>query len=416
MQTHLLRLLQRGVGVGVAGLHVLVHVGAFRPPVGHADLLPLIDEGRPLLEQVHGGKTFGALRPEFLASVAGNDSGMVVVFDVKGVPAPAAELFLPGGKGFFHPPQAELHGQVIGEQAVGGDALELDHHVQLAVLLVNVRQRPFRRHHGGFRQREAVVVIQHVVLEFAQVFVDAGAVIVVWHPLAGRHQVIVRQAFLLGDVGDHVLPEAVHPHVQPEAQNPLHFLPHLGVVHIQVGLLHGEQVQIVFPPNLVKRPGFPLKEGIPVVGELPAGLSGTPDVVVGVRVDALAAFLEPFMLVAGVVHHEIHDDLHVPGVSALQHLFKRLHAAEFRRDVPVIGNIVAAVRPGGGVDGGKPDAVAAQTFDVVQLFIHTPQVAHAVTVAVLEGSRPDLVKHLVLVPPFALHAVHSFLGFVFIIA
>ena len=259
-------------------------------------------------------------------------------------------------------------------------------------------------------------MIQHVVLEFIQIFVDAGAVIVVWHPLAGRHQVIVGQTFFFGDVGDDVLPEAVHPHVQPEAQNPLHFLPHLGVVHIQVGLLHGEQVQVVFPPNLVKRPGFPLKEGIPVVGELPAGLSGTPDVVVGVGVDALAAFLKPFMLVAGVVHHEIHDDLHVPGVGTLQHLFKRLHAAEFRRDVPVIGNIVAAVRPGGGVDGGKPDAVAAQTFDVVQLFIHTPQVAHAVTVAVLEGSRPDLVKHLVLVPPFALHAVHSFLGFVFIIA
>ena len=340
---------------------------------------------------------------------------MVVVFDVKGVPAPAAKLFLPGGKGFFHPPQAEFRGEVIGEQTVGGDTLELDHHVQLTVLFIDIRQRPLRRHHGGLRQGEAVVVIQHVVLELVQVFVDAGAVIVVWHPLAGRHQVIVGQTFLFGDVGDDVLPEAVHPHVQPEAQNLLHFLPHLGVVHIQVGLLHGEQVQVVFPPNLVKRPGFPLKEGVPVVGELPAGLSGTPDVVVGVGVDAPAAFLEPFMLVAGVVHHEIHNDLHVPGVSALQHFFECLHAAEFRRDVPVIGNIVAAVRPGGWVDGGKPDAVAAQTFDVVQLFVHAPQVAHAVAVAVFEGSRPDLVKHFVLVPPFALHAVHSFLGFAFII-
>ena len=122
------------------------------------------------------------------------------------------------------------------------------------------------------------------------------------------------------------------------------------------------------------------------------------------------------MLVAGVVHHQIHDNFHVPGMGALQHLFEGLHAAKFRRDVPVIGDVVAAVRPGGGVDGGKPDAVAAQTFDVVQLFVHAPQVAHAVTVAVLEGSRPDLVKHLVLVPPFALHAVHSFLEFDYIIA
>ena len=259
-------------------------------------------------------------------------------------------------------------------------------------------------------------MIQHVVLELVQVFVDAGAVIVVWHPLAGRHQVVVRQTFLFGDVGDDVLPEAVHPHVQPEAQNPLHFLPHLRVIHVQVRLLHGEQVQVVFAANLVECPGLSLKEGVPIVGELPAGLSGTPDIIIGVGVDALTAFLEPFMLVAGVVHHKIHDDLHVPGVSALQHLLECRHAAEFRRDVPVIGNIVAAVRPGGGVDGGKPDAVAAQTFDVVQLFIHAPQVAHAVAVAVLEGSRPDLVKYLVLVPPFALHAVHSFLEFDYIIA
>ena len=81
--------------VQVAALHVVDLVDGCKIHIGKAQLLPLIDEGRPLLEQVHGGKTFGALRPEFLASVAGNDSGMVVVFDVKGVPAPAAKLFLP---------------------------------------------------------------------------------------------------------------------------------------------------------------------------------------------------------------------------------------------------------------------------------------------------------------------------------
>ena len=32
--------------------------------------------------------------------------------------------------------------------------------------------------HGGFRQGEAVIMIQHVVLEFIQVFVDAGAMVV----------------------------------------------------------------------------------------------------------------------------------------------------------------------------------------------------------------------------------------------
>ena len=35
-----------------AGLDILVHIGAFRPPVQHTDLLALVDEGGALLEQV----------------------------------------------------------------------------------------------------------------------------------------------------------------------------------------------------------------------------------------------------------------------------------------------------------------------------------------------------------------------------
>ena len=71
--------------------------------------------------------------------------------------------------------------------------------------------------------------------------------------------------------------------------------------------------------------------------------------------------------------------------------------------------IVAAVGTGGGVDGGEPDAVAAQGLDVVQLFIDTPQVAHAVAVTVLEAARPDLIEYHILVPAVSCHFGHSFL-------
>ena len=113
------------------------------------------------------------------------------------------------------------------------------------------------------------------------------------------------------------------------------------------------------------------------------------------------------MLVAGVVDDQIHHQLHAAVMYALQHLFEGLHAAEFRGDIHVIGDVIAAVRAGGGVNGGEPDTVASQGLDVVQLFQHAPEIAHAISVAVLEAAGPDLIEHHVLVPAAAFHADSS---------
>ena len=167
-------------------------------------------------------------------------------------------------------------------------------------------------------------------------------------------------------------------------------------------------MQIVFPPDLIPGPGLALEVAVPVVGQAAAGFGRPPDVVVGIGLDAAAALLEPVMLVAGVVDHQIHDHLHAPPVGAVQHLPEGLHAAEFRGHIHIIGNIVAAVRPGGGIDGREPDAVHAQRFQIVQLFQNTPQIAHAVSVAVLEAPGPDLIEYAVLVPAGSFHRHHSF--------
>ena len=65
------------------------------------------------------------------------------------------------------------------------------------------------------------------------------------------------------------------------------------------------------------------------------------------------------MLIAGVIDHQIHNDLHIPGMGTLQNGFESFHTAKLGSDIHVIGNIVAAIRTGGGIDGGKPDAVTA---------------------------------------------------------
>ena len=232
-----------------------------------------------------------------------------------------------------------------------------------------------------------------------------GAVIIVGHTLVDGEEMVVGETFLLGDVGDDVLAEAVHAHVEPEAENLLHFLADEGIVHVEVGLLHRKEVEIILPALLIPCPCLTLKVGIPVVGQLAVRLGIPPDVIVGVGLDALTALLEPLVFVAGVVYHQIHDELHAPLMDTLEDLAEGFHAAELRRDVHIVCNVIAAVRTGRGIDGGEPDAVAAETLDIVQLLQHAPEIAHAVAVAVLEAAGPDLIEYHVLIPAVSCHTV-----------
>ena len=60
-----------------------------------------------------------------------------------------------------------------------------------------------------------------------------GPVLVKRQPVDSRQErYSVRQALLLGNVGNHVLAEAVYTHVQPETHDFLDFLAHFRVVHV----------------------------------------------------------------------------------------------------------------------------------------------------------------------------------------
>ena len=92
-------------------------------------------------------------------------------------------------------------------------------------------------------------------------------------------------------------------------------------------------------------------------------------------------------------------------MSAVKHLLERLHATKFLGNIHVVGNIVAAVHTGRGIQRRKPDAVTAKGFDVIQLFAHTPQIAHTVTVAILKGAGPNLVEYDIFIPLCFFHKI-----------
>ena len=329
---------------------------------------------------------------------------MVVVFQIQRVPPTPVELRLPAREGPAQPVQREFARHVVRKEAVGAHALELDHHVDLVrVGLRDIVERALRRDERGLGDGHAVVIGQHVAAELLQILVDVRAVVVKPDALEHREQMIVRQSLFFGDERDDVLPEAVDAQVEPEFQDLLDLGPHERVVHVEIRLLDGEQVQIILLPQIVPLPGFALKMAVPVVGQLSILFRGPPDIIVGVRLDAPPGLLEPFVLVARMVHDQIHDQLHSALVQPVQHGPEGLHAAVFRRDVHVVGDIVPAVRPGRGIQRREPHAVDAQLLQIVQLLQYAPQIADPVAVAVAEAPRPDLIKYLVLKPPCVLH-------------
>ena len=264
-----------------------------------------------------------------------------------------------------------------------------------------------RRDHGSLAHGHAVVAVEHAA-ELREVLVQARTVVVEAHAAgAGHHEVVVGQALDLADEGDDVLAEAVHAHIEPEVHDALDLGAHGGVVHVEVGLALGEDVQVPLVEGGLVLPRAALEEAVPVVGrDGHAVLLGTlpPNVVVVERaVLAGTARLEPRVLHGGVVDHEVHDHLETALVRAVEHLLENLEVAVLGIDGAVVGDVVAVVRIGRWVERAEPDARHAQAGDVIELLEHTPQVADSVAVAVLEAARPDLVEDRVLVPARAFH-------------
>ena len=364
--------------------------------VGHADLLALVDEGAALLEEVGRRQGRAGLPPEQGAAIAADDPGVVVIFQIQAVPRLAIEAVLPAGEGLLQLAQGEGMVEILGEEAVRRHGVELDDHIQHPVTALDIPQGGAYAGHGGLADLDGAVFLCHRP-ELGEVGDDVGAVLIVGHAVDHRKAGdAVGQAGILGDEGDDVLPEAVHPHVQPEAHDVADLLPHGGVIHVQIRLLFVEEVEVILAPHVVVFPGRAGELAGPVVGGQAAAmahLAVPPDVVVPIGVIApLTALPEPIVLVGGVIDDQVHNDFEAQGVGLVQHLLKLCQRAVVGVDVAVVGHVVAVVGVGGGIEGAEPDGVHPQGLDIIQLVVHAVQIADAVAVAVAEAANPNLIE------------------------
>ena len=101
------------------------------------------------------------------------------------------------------------------------------------------------------------------------------------------------------------------------------------------------------------------------------------------------------MLVGRVVDDQVHHDPQAALVRLGEQFVHVLEGAEQRVDVLVIGDVVAVVVLRGPVDRGQPQHVHAKIGQIIKTAGDALQVADAVAVRVLEGTRVDLVDHRV---------------------
>ena len=157
-------------------------------------------------------------------------------------------------------------------------------------------------------------------------------------------------------------------------------------------------------PEVLLTLGIPRPVGALGVVEDDAGLGPAlvvvaPHVPVGLGVGAvLAALLEPRVLVAGVVHHEIGHDADAPLVGLVHQLDHVGQDAVGGVDRKEVTDVVPAVAQRRGVEGQEPDAVDAQPVQVIESLGQAAEVASAVAAGVGEPPQEDFVEHRSPVP------------------
>ena len=256
--------------VVVHGLDVEEGLGAREGHVRHAELLALVDVGRAAVQVQHGGQEPWPTRPgSDRRRRSGDRPRLVVVVPVEAVPPVSARPACQRPSEALRSTSLQRAAVPLVRAVVEPDVLELEHHVDLPALRVGEEPRFPHRHPGHLPdgQEPVLAALEHLAVHLLEELVDARAAEVVRAAVAVEpavSQVAVRQRGVLGDHVDDVHPEAVDAAVEPPAHHRVDGLADLGVLPVEVGLLAGEQVQVVLAGRLVELPRRAAERRLPV--------------------------------------------------------------------------------------------------------------------------------------------------------
>ena len=207
--------------------------------------------------------------------------------------------------------------------------------------------------------RAVAVLVADLGLEGDAGLCGGGAAAAHAAALGGRR--VVGQAVGLDHAVRDVDAEAVDTAVEPEAQDAAELLAHLVVGPVEVGLRAVEEVQVPLAGRAVglgdAGPCGAAEDRLPVVRRQLAGRAAAVAEQVARALGAAGGGgerrLEPDVLVGRVVGHEVDDDADAACVRLGDHGVEVGERAEERVDVAVVGDVVAGVALGRGVERAR---------------------------------------------------------------
>jgi len=218
--------------------------------------------------------------------------------------------------------------------------------------------------------------------------------------VVGLGQVLTVGAHPFVEIGHGVQAQAVDPKAQPEIHHLEHGLLHGRIVVVEVGLVGVEAVPVVGLGHRVPGP-VGLLEILEDDPRLPILVRGVvPDVEIAVHGAGLglSGALEPGMQVGGVVEDQLGDDPKPPLVGFAQKPSKIGQGAVGRMDAGVVGDVVAVVAKRRGIKRLQPQRPDPEPLQIIQPRNKTLEIAHAVPVAIGEGTHVQLIENGFLVP------------------
>ena len=346
----------------------------------------------------------------------GDDARLIVVAEEQAGPAGVLHSLLLVGEAGAQILDFERHGVPLGTFLVDAHVVEEEQHVKFAVLRIGDMLVACRSDARRFADvHVAFAAFEHFAAHFGKELVDARTVGAPWER-AGiaflTNRIILNLAAVfsrqlavlinsLRNLRDHIHTEAVNAAIHPPIHHLVDGLAHFRILPIQIRLLLGILVEEILAALRIVLPSGTAEIGTPLVrlGTRSARLmprpGWTPPIPVGMRIVLVAGSLEPSMLVGRVVDHQIHHDLQTALVRFGKQLVHILQRAEQRIDILIIGNIVAVVVLRRLVDRAQPHHVHAKIGQIIKTAGDAFQIADAVAVRVLEGTRVHLIYHRV---------------------
>jgi hypothetical protein len=220
------------------------------------------------------------------------------------------------------------------------------------------------------------------------------------HELVGLRQVLAGRPLALEQVREAVEAQPVDPEAQPVVDRPQDLAADDPAGVVEVRLVGVEAVPVVGPGHRVPGPvrGLALGEEDPGPGETIGGVAPDVDAVPGAPRRGPSRPFEPGMLVGGVVEDELGDDAEPAPVGLADEAPQVGGRPVVGVDAAEVGDVVAAVAQGRGVERQEPQGGDAEVGQVVELLEEPREVADPVAVPVAERADVELVQDRVAVP------------------